>query len=88
MEGAAIDVKGGKSIWSVVKDINIDRSSLQRYIKKTVVYSETAEANRVLTEEVDKKLADHVKKLADQFRGLLSNYHSCPQQLEREGLSR
>ncbi|XP_037619990.1 uncharacterized protein LOC119484887 [Sebastes umbrosus] len=37
---------------------------------KTVGYSGTAEAKRVLTEEVEKELADHIKKLAEQFHGL------------------
>ncbi|KPP61548.1 hypothetical protein Z043_120335 [Scleropages formosus] len=77
MERAAADVMGGKSIRSVAKDRNIDRSTLQRYIKKkavkevkTVGYSGTAEAKRVFTEEIERKLANHIKKLADQFHGL------------------
>ncbi|KAA8583626.1 hypothetical protein FQN60_014834 [Etheostoma spectabile] len=58
-------------------DRNIDRSTLRRYIKKkevkkvkTVGYSGTAEAKRVFTEEVEKELDDHIKKLAEQFHGL------------------
>lgn len=77
MERAATDVKGGKSIRSVAKERNIDRTTLRRYIKKktvkevkTVGYSGTAEAKRVFSEEVEKELADHIKKLADQFHGL------------------
>ncbi|XP_071385613.1 uncharacterized protein [Centroberyx affinis] len=77
MERAVIDVTGGKSIRSVAKDRNIDRSTLRRYIKKkevkeekTVGYSGTAEAKRVFTEELEKELADHIKSLAAQFHGL------------------
>ncbi|XP_034535041.1 uncharacterized protein zgc:113274 [Notolabrus celidotus] len=77
MERAAADVKGGKSIRSVAKDRNVDRSTLRRYIKKkevkevkSVGYSGTAEAKRVFTKEVEKDLADHIKKLAEQFHGL------------------
>ncbi|XP_074480931.1 uncharacterized protein LOC141761464 [Sebastes fasciatus] len=77
MERAATDVKGGKSIRSVAEDRNIDRSTLRRYIQnkeikevKTVGYSGTAEAKKVFTEEVEKELADHIKKLAEQFHGL------------------
>lgn len=55
MERAANDVKGGKSIRSVAKERNIDRSTLRRYIKKreakevkTVGYGGTAEAKSLL----------------------------------------
>uniref|UniRef100_A0A671X1I5 HTH CENPB-type domain-containing protein n=1 Tax=Sparus aurata TaxID=8175 RepID=A0A671X1I5_SPAAU len=37
---------------------------------KTVEYGGTAEAKRVFSEEVEKKLADHIKKLAEKFHGL------------------
>ena len=77
MKRAASDVKGGKSIRSVAKERNIDRSTLSRYMKKreakevkTIGYSGTAEAKRVFSEEVEKELADHIKKLAEQFHGL------------------
>ncbi len=49
----------------------------RRYIKtkegkkvKTIGYSGTAKAKRVFTKELEKELADHIKKLADQFHGL------------------
>lgn len=57
---------------------NIDRSTLQRYIKrkekgiKAVGYTGTAEAKRVFTEDLEKELADLIKKLAEQFHGLTS----------------
>jgi len=77
MERAATDIKGGKSIRSVAKERNIDRSTLRRYVKKreakevkTVGYSGTAEARRVFSEEVEKELAEHIKKLSEQFHGL------------------
>uniref|UniRef100_A0A671QJU5 HTH CENPB-type domain-containing protein n=1 Tax=Sinocyclocheilus anshuiensis TaxID=1608454 RepID=A0A671QJU5_9TELE len=77
MKRAANDVMGGKSIRAVAKEKNIDRSTLRRYIKKkegkevkTTAYRGTAEAKRVFTEELEKELADHIKKLADQFHGL------------------
>uniref|UniRef100_A0A672M102 HTH psq-type domain-containing protein n=1 Tax=Sinocyclocheilus grahami TaxID=75366 RepID=A0A672M102_SINGR len=65
MERAANDVMGGKSIRAVTKEKNIDRSTLCRYMK-TTGYSGTAEAKRVFTEELEKELTDHIKKLADQ----------------------
>ena len=37
---------------------------------KTVGYSGTAQAKIIFTEEMEKKLADHIKKLADQFHDL------------------
>ncbi|XP_038130121.1 uncharacterized protein zgc:113274 [Cyprinodon tularosa] len=77
LERAPNDVKAGKSIRSVAKERNIDRSTLRRYIKKREVkevkaagYSGTAEARRVFSEEMEKDLADHIKQLADQFHGL------------------
>lgn len=84
---AANDVKNGKSIRSVAKDKSIVG------IKNELNWVKTVEAKRVLTEEVDKELADHMKKLGDQFHGLtpkkwceLGNgtkkQHSWPQQLE------
>uniref|UniRef100_A0A3B4XFV9 Zgc:113274 n=1 Tax=Seriola lalandi dorsalis TaxID=1841481 RepID=A0A3B4XFV9_SERLL len=66
LERAANDVKAGRSIRSVATERKIDRCTLRRYIKKREVkevkvagYSGTAE-----------ELADHIKKLADQFHGL------------------
>uniref|UniRef100_A0A8C9RAW0 Zgc:113274 n=1 Tax=Scleropages formosus TaxID=113540 RepID=A0A8C9RAW0_SCLFO len=64
MKTAATDVMGGKAIRSMAKDRNIDRSTLRRW------YSGTAEVKRVFTEEIERELANHVKKLADQFHGL------------------
>uniref|UniRef100_A0A3B5BEE7 HTH CENPB-type domain-containing protein n=1 Tax=Stegastes partitus TaxID=144197 RepID=A0A3B5BEE7_9TELE len=62
---------------AMAKERNIDRSALRRYMKKreakevkTVGYGGTAEAKRVFSEEVEKELADHTKKLAEQFHGL------------------
>ena len=76
-ERAASDVKAGKSIRSVKKERNNDRSILRRFIKKREVkevkaagYSGTAEARRVFSEEMEKELEDHIKQLADQFHGL------------------
>lgn len=75
MKRAVSDVKGGKSIRSVAKERNIDRSTLRRYIKKSeekevkmTGYMGTAEANRIFPLELE--LADHIKKLAEQFHGL------------------
>uniref|UniRef100_A0A4W6C0P6 Zgc:113274 n=1 Tax=Lates calcarifer TaxID=8187 RepID=A0A4W6C0P6_LATCA len=77
MKRAVSDAKGGKSIRSVAKERNIDRSTLQRYIKKSeeeevkmTGYMGTAEANRIFPLELEKELADHIKKLAEQFHGL------------------
>uniref|UniRef100_A0A3B3RYM2 Zgc:113274 n=1 Tax=Paramormyrops kingsleyae TaxID=1676925 RepID=A0A3B3RYM2_9TELE len=92
MERAAVDVKCGKSIRSVVKDKNIDRSPLSRYRKKmeakkvtAVGYSGTAEAKKVFTGEVEKELADYIKKLADQFHGLTPK-KCCELEMELKGL--
>uniref|UniRef100_A0A4W6CZ35 Uncharacterized protein n=1 Tax=Lates calcarifer TaxID=8187 RepID=A0A4W6CZ35_LATCA len=77
MKRAVSDVKGGKSIRSVAKERNIDRSTLRRYIKKSeekevkmTGYMGTTEANRIFPLELEKELADHIKKLAEQFHGL------------------
>ncbi|XP_019212111.1 uncharacterized protein LOC109200988 [Oreochromis niloticus] len=77
IERAASEVKGGKSIRSVATERQIDRSTLRRYIKKrdtqevkSVGYSGTASAKRVFSEEVEKELAEHIKKLAEQFHGI------------------
>ncbi|XP_018543368.2 LOW QUALITY PROTEIN: uncharacterized protein LOC108890839 [Lates calcarifer] len=78
MKRAVSDVKGQQwSIRSVAKERNIDRSTLQRYIKKSeekevkmTGYMGTAEANRIFPLELEKELADHIKKLAEQFHGL------------------
>lgn len=77
MERAATDVQGGKSIRAVAGDRNIAVSTLRRYIikkkekeVKTVGYSGTAEAKMVFQDKMEKELADHIKKLADQFYGL------------------
>ncbi|CAI5674184.1 unnamed protein product [Oreochromis niloticus] len=77
IERAASEVKGGKSIRSVAKERQIDRSTLRRYIKKrdtqevkSVGYSGTASAKRVFSEELEKELAEHIKKLAEQFHGI------------------
>lgn len=37
---------------------------------KTVGYNGTDQAKRGFTEEMEKKLADHINKLPDQFHGL------------------
>ena len=59
MERAANDVKGGKSIRSVAKERNIDRSTFRRYIKKreakevkTVEYGGTPKNCRELALEL------------------------------------
>uniref|UniRef100_A0A8C5IAT8 HTH psq-type domain-containing protein n=1 Tax=Gouania willdenowi TaxID=441366 RepID=A0A8C5IAT8_GOUWI len=77
MERASNDVKGGKSIKTLAKERNIDRSTLRRYFKKreaqeveTIGYSVTAKAKRVFSKNVEKDLADHIKKLAEQFHSL------------------
>uniref|UniRef100_A0A3B4T3S7 Zgc:113274 n=1 Tax=Seriola dumerili TaxID=41447 RepID=A0A3B4T3S7_SERDU len=77
LERAANDVKAGRSIRSVATERKIDTCTLRRYIKKREVkevkvagYSGTAEARRVFSGEMEKELADHIKKLADQFHGL------------------
>uniref|UniRef100_A0AAZ1XKP8 HTH psq-type domain-containing protein n=1 Tax=Oreochromis aureus TaxID=47969 RepID=A0AAZ1XKP8_OREAU len=63
IERAASEVKGGKSIRSVAKERQIDRSTLRRYIKRGT-------HRRVFSEEVEKELAEHIKKLAEQFHGI------------------
>uniref|UniRef100_A0A669B7K0 Zgc:113274 n=1 Tax=Oreochromis niloticus TaxID=8128 RepID=A0A669B7K0_ORENI len=60
IERAASEVKGGKSIRSVRDTQEV----------KSVGYSGTASAKRVFSEEVEKELAEHIKKLAEQFHGI------------------
>ena len=81
MERAANDVKGGKSIRSVAKETNIDRSTLRRHMKKreanknnkkikTVGYGGTAEAKRVFSDEVAGKGASRPHQEAQVGRSL------------------
>lgn len=77
MQRAATEVQGGKSIRKVATERKIDRSTLRRFLKKkeggavrVAGYTGTANAKRVFTEEMEEDLANHVKKLSDQFHGL------------------
>uniref|UniRef100_A0A669F7P6 Zgc:113274 n=1 Tax=Oreochromis niloticus TaxID=8128 RepID=A0A669F7P6_ORENI len=95
IERRASEVKGGKSIRSVAKERQIDRSTLRRYIKKrdtqevrSVGYSGTASAKRVFSEEVEKELAEHIKKLAEQFHELAGrNNIPTPSNWTEKGLA-
>ncbi|KAK9977146.1 hypothetical protein ABG768_018967 [Culter alburnus] len=78
MESAAAEVKEGKkSIRAAARDRNIDKSSLQRFIKKkeigevkSVAWGAVAEAKRIFTDEMEEELSKHLKQLAEQFHGL------------------
>ncbi len=78
MESAAAEVKEGKkSIRAAARDINIDKSSLLRFIKKkekgevkSVAWGAVAEAKRIFTNKIEEELAKHLKQLAEQFHGL------------------
>uniref|UniRef100_A0A8C1YPC4 Zgc:113274 n=1 Tax=Cyprinus carpio TaxID=7962 RepID=A0A8C1YPC4_CYPCA len=66
LEKAFVEVKRGRSVRTVAKERKIGRSTLQRYMKKaegkrekTVGYRGTAEAKRILSEE----LAEHIRML-------------------------
>uniref|UniRef100_A0A8C7WU89 HTH psq-type domain-containing protein n=1 Tax=Oryzias sinensis TaxID=183150 RepID=A0A8C7WU89_9TELE len=64
IERAASDVRGEKSIKSVAKERNVDRPTMmtcmrKRETKRTRGYCGIAE-----------ELADHLKKLAEQFHGI------------------
>uniref|UniRef100_A0A671MYJ8 Zgc:113274 n=1 Tax=Sinocyclocheilus anshuiensis TaxID=1608454 RepID=A0A671MYJ8_9TELE len=70
LEKAFVEVKRGKSIRTVAKERKIGRSTLQRYMKKaeekrekTVGYRGTAEARRILSEELEEELAENIRKL-------------------------
>uniref|UniRef100_A0A8C4E9S0 HTH CENPB-type domain-containing protein n=1 Tax=Dicentrarchus labrax TaxID=13489 RepID=A0A8C4E9S0_DICLA len=90
MERAANDVKGGKSIRSVAKERDIDRSIFRRYMKKReakevkiVGYRGTAEAERVFSEEVEKELKcrELALELAER------NYIPTPSNWRERGLA-
>uniref|UniRef100_A0A8C2WXR9 Zgc:113274 n=1 Tax=Cyclopterus lumpus TaxID=8103 RepID=A0A8C2WXR9_CYCLU len=67
MESVAAEVmQGKKSLRKAGRDRNIDKTTLQRFIKKT----EKGEAKRIFTDEMEEELAKHLKQLADQFHGL------------------
>ncbi|XP_051539978.1 uncharacterized protein zgc:113274 [Myxocyprinus asiaticus] len=77
LEKAFVDVKCGKSIRTVAKERNIGRSTLQRYMKKaeekrekTVGYRGTAEAKRILSEELEEELAENIRTLAERCSGI------------------
>ncbi|CAJ1067756.1 hypothetical protein cypCar_00021836 [Xyrichtys novacula] len=78
IEIAASEVKEGKkSIRAAARERNIDQSSLLRFIKKkergevkSVAWGAVAEAKRILTDEMEEELAEHLKQLAEQFHGL------------------
>ncbi|XP_061595259.1 uncharacterized protein zgc:113274 [Cololabis saira] len=76
MQRAATAVIDGRSIRSVAAETGINRNTLQRYMQRkekgitTIAYGGTALAKRVFTPKMEKELADHIKKLSDQFHGL------------------
>uniref|UniRef100_A0A3B5R0Y1 HTH CENPB-type domain-containing protein n=1 Tax=Xiphophorus maculatus TaxID=8083 RepID=A0A3B5R0Y1_XIPMA len=78
LESAAAEVRQGKqSLRKAGRDRNIDKTTLQRFIKKkekgqvkSVAWSAVAEAKRIFTDEMEEELAKHLKQLADQFHGL------------------
>ncbi|XP_050976521.1 uncharacterized protein zgc:113274 [Labeo rohita] len=77
LEKAFVEVKRGKSIRTVAKERKIGRSTLQRYMKKaeekrekTVGYRGTAEARRILSEELEEELAENIRMLAERLHGL------------------
>ncbi|XP_026128983.1 uncharacterized protein LOC113109562 isoform X2 [Carassius auratus] len=77
LEKAFVEVKRGKSIRTVAKERKIGRSTLQRYMKKaeekrekTVGYRGTAEARRILSEELEEELAEHIRVLSEGVHGL------------------
>uniref|UniRef100_A0A3P9BGC1 Zgc:113274 n=1 Tax=Maylandia zebra TaxID=106582 RepID=A0A3P9BGC1_9CICH len=79
IERAASEVKGGKSIRSVAKERQIDRSTLRRYIKKrdtqevkSVGYSGTASAKRVFSgsgEGASRAYQEKCRELALELAG-------------------
>lgn len=69
LKSVVAEVKGGKSIRKVSKERKIDRSTLRRYLQKvedgktlTAGYKGTSEAKKILREDIEKELADHIKK--------------------------
>uniref|UniRef100_A0A8C1RLJ8 Zgc:113274 n=1 Tax=Cyprinus carpio TaxID=7962 RepID=A0A8C1RLJ8_CYPCA len=85
LEKAFVEVKRGRSVRTVPKERKIGRSTLQRYMKKaegkrekTVGYRGTAEAKRILSEE----LAEHIRMLAERVLGL-----SLPRDAEKSLLN-
>jgi len=77
MKRAAQAVTGGQSLRSAAKDFAIDKMTLRRFIIKQAKcpgsvtgYAAITNAHVVFTPEMEKDLADHVKRLADMFHGL------------------
>ncbi|GFR85802.1 transposase [Elysia marginata] len=78
IERAAATVAGGQSLRSAAKDFAIDRMTLKRYIDKAsrnqgVAYTPVALRQVVFPPDMEKDLADHVKRLSDMFNGLSVN---------------
>uniref|UniRef100_A0A8C5BDY5 HTH psq-type domain-containing protein n=1 Tax=Gadus morhua TaxID=8049 RepID=A0A8C5BDY5_GADMO len=75
MERAADEViRGQTSLRQAGRDSNIDKSTLMRFIKKkkrgevkSVAWGAVAEAKRVLSDEMEEELANHLKQLAAEF---------------------
>ena len=78
MEKAAAEVMAGKALRAAARDSSIDKMTLLRFIKKTTekgkvksaAWGAVIDAKRIFTNEMEEELADHLKKLADQFHGL------------------
>uniref|UniRef100_A0A672IK21 HTH CENPB-type domain-containing protein n=1 Tax=Salarias fasciatus TaxID=181472 RepID=A0A672IK21_SALFA len=68
MEKAAAEVKAGQKSLRDFKDKNIDKSSLQRFIKKKERKGKYAK--RILTDKMEEDLTKHLKELAGWFHGL------------------
>lgn len=79
MESAAAEVMEGKmSLREAARERSIDKTTLYRFIKKkkekgevkTVGWGAVASAKRVFSPSMEDDLANHFKRLADQFHGL------------------
>lgn len=77
LERAVKEVEEGKTIRQVGKEMKICRMTIKRYMEKKKIgevtkpgYERTASANRVLPEQMEKELADHIKTLAAMFHGI------------------
>ena len=79
---AANAIANGGKVRVVARELNLKMSSLQRYLKKLkkidapeMGYQGTKIAHQILTIEMEKELAIHVKALSEHFYGLSKVKH-------------
>ena len=76
-ENAAASIRLGESLRSAAKSYGIDKMTLKRYMNRLdqcpvpdIGYEKVSKRNKILTEEMESDLSEHIKLLAKQFHGL------------------